>query len=112
MGDDDGGDGDGQISPEHPSPILHAPRDIISRKGKSLTPIKVLYRIVASVGLYAGIIVIAVRNLTLGGMLSLGAWRMSLDAVGKLFRRRRCRRPRPLLVRQFIERVVILSHLK
>ena len=36
-GDDDG-DGDGRISPEHPSPILHAPRDIISRKGKSLTP--------------------------------------------------------------------------
>ena len=27
---------------EHPSPILHAPRDIISRKGKSLTPIKKL----------------------------------------------------------------------
>ena len=41
-GDGDGyGDGDGRISPEHPSPILHAPRDIISRKGKSLTPIKV-----------------------------------------------------------------------
>ena len=39
-GDDGGddGDGDGRISPEHPSPILHAPRDIISRKGKSLTP--------------------------------------------------------------------------
>ncbi len=36
-GDDDG-DGDGRIFPEHPSPILHAPRDIISRKGKSLTP--------------------------------------------------------------------------
>ena len=39
-GDDDDGD-DGRISPEHPSPILHAPRDIISRKGKSLTPIYV-----------------------------------------------------------------------
>ena len=38
-GDGDGGD-DGRIFPEHPSPILHAPRDIISRKGKSLTPIK------------------------------------------------------------------------
>ena len=39
-GGGDGGDGgDGRISPEHPSPILHAPRDIISRKGKSLTPI-------------------------------------------------------------------------
>ena len=38
--DDDGDDDDGRISPEHPSPILHAPRDIISRKGKSLTPIK------------------------------------------------------------------------
>ena len=39
----DGGrddDDDGRIFPEHPSPILHAPRDIISRKGKSLTPIK------------------------------------------------------------------------
>ena len=37
---DDGGDdgGDGRIFPGHPSPILHAPRDIISRKGKSLTP--------------------------------------------------------------------------
>ena len=39
--DDDGdaGDNDGRIFPEHPSPILHAPRDNISRKGKSLTPI-------------------------------------------------------------------------
>ena len=39
-GDDDGDDGDddGRIFPEHLSPILHAPRDIISRKGKSLTP--------------------------------------------------------------------------
>ena len=36
---DDGGDG-GRILPEQPSPILHAPRDNISRKGKSLTPIK------------------------------------------------------------------------
>ena len=36
---DDGGGGDGRIFPEHPGPILHAPRDIISRKGKSLTPI-------------------------------------------------------------------------
>ena len=34
--DDGGGDGDGgggRIFPEHPSPILHAPRDNISRKG-------------------------------------------------------------------------------
>ena len=39
-GDGGGDDGDdGRIFPEHPSPILHAPRDIISRKGKSLTPI-------------------------------------------------------------------------
>ena len=38
-GDDGDGDDDGRIFPEHPSPILHAPRDIISRKGKSLTPI-------------------------------------------------------------------------
>ena len=40
VGDDDGdgGDGDGRIFPEYPSPILHAPRDIMSRKGKSLTP--------------------------------------------------------------------------
>ena len=37
--DDNGDDGDGRIFPEHPSPILHASRDIISRKGKSLTPI-------------------------------------------------------------------------
>ena len=38
--DGDGDDGDdGRIFPEHPSPILHAPRDNISRKGKSLTPI-------------------------------------------------------------------------
>ena len=35
-----GGDGgDGRTLSEHPSSILHAPRDIISRKGKSLTPI-------------------------------------------------------------------------
>ena len=32
-----GDDGDGRIFPEHPSPILHAPRDIISCKGKSPT---------------------------------------------------------------------------
>ena len=31
--DGDGGDDDGRIFPEHPSPILHAPRDNISRKG-------------------------------------------------------------------------------
>ena len=31
--DDDGGGGGGRIFPEHPSPILHAPRDNISRKG-------------------------------------------------------------------------------
>ena len=37
--DDDGGD-DGRIFPEHSSPILHAPRDDIFRKGKSLTPIQ------------------------------------------------------------------------
>ena len=35
---DGGGGGDGRIFPEHPSPILHAPRDNISRKGNSLTP--------------------------------------------------------------------------
>ena len=36
LGDDDGDGGDdddGRIFPEHPSPILHAPRDNISRKG-------------------------------------------------------------------------------
>ena len=39
VGDGGGGDGDdGRIFPEHPGPIIHAPRDIISRKGKSLTP--------------------------------------------------------------------------
>ena len=37
-GGGDGGDG-GRIFLEHPGPIIHAPRDIISRKGKSLTPI-------------------------------------------------------------------------
>ena len=39
-GEDGDGDNDdeGRISPEHPSPILYAPRDNISRKGKSLTP--------------------------------------------------------------------------
>ena len=39
---EDGGDGGGggRICPEHPSPILHAPRDNISRKGNpSLRPI-------------------------------------------------------------------------
>ena len=39
FGDDGDGDGGGRIFPEHPNPIPHAPRDIISRKGKSLTPI-------------------------------------------------------------------------
>jgi len=40
VGDDegDGNGGGGRILAEHPSPILHALRDIISRKGKSLTP--------------------------------------------------------------------------
>ena len=38
--DGDGGDSDdGRILPDHPSPILHTPRDNISRKGKALTPI-------------------------------------------------------------------------
>ena len=32
--------------PEHPSPILHAPRDIISHKGKSLTPIYIYIHII------------------------------------------------------------------
>ena len=36
LGEDGGGDGDGggggRIFPEHPGPILHAPRDNISRK--------------------------------------------------------------------------------
>ena len=41
----DGGDDDVRIFPEHPSPILHAPRDIISRKGKSLTPIIIIVQI-------------------------------------------------------------------
>ena len=31
--EDDGDDGDGRIFPGHPSPILNAPRDNISRKG-------------------------------------------------------------------------------
>ena len=47
-GDDDDGDDGGRIFPEHPSPILHAPRDIISRKGKSLTPISDDYFSVAA----------------------------------------------------------------
>jgi hypothetical protein len=33
IGDDGDDDGGGIIYPEHPSPILHAPRDNISRKG-------------------------------------------------------------------------------
>ena len=44
--DDDGGGGGGRIFPEHPSPILHAPRDNISRKGnpslRLLTPLPVV----------------------------------------------------------------------
>ena len=40
-GGGDDGDGDGRIFPEHPSAVLHAPRDIISSKGKSLTPITI-----------------------------------------------------------------------
>ena len=39
---DDGGDDDGRIFPEHPGPIIHAPRDIISRKGESLTPMRIV----------------------------------------------------------------------
>ena len=36
---DGGGDGDdGRIFSEHPSPILHAPRDIISRRGPAGGP--------------------------------------------------------------------------
>ena len=39
LGEGKGDDGNGgRIFPEHPSPILHAPRDNISCKGKSLTP--------------------------------------------------------------------------
>ena len=38
-GGDGDGDGNGRVFPEHRSPILHSARDIISRKGKSLTPI-------------------------------------------------------------------------
>ena len=38
--DGDGGDDDARTFPEHPSPTLHATRDIISREGKSLTPMK------------------------------------------------------------------------
>ena len=37
-GDDGGGDS-ARISREHPSPISHTPRDYISGKGQSLTPI-------------------------------------------------------------------------
>ena len=53
------------------------------------------------------------RDLPLRDMLSLGAWRMDLDALGKFFRRRRRRRrrrPRPLLFIQFLEKVIIFSH--
>ena len=45
MGDDDDGDDgddDGRIFSEHPSPILHAPRDNISRHGNALTPIRII----------------------------------------------------------------------
>ena len=38
-GDDDG-DNNGRIFPEHASPILPAPSDNTSRKGKSFTPSK------------------------------------------------------------------------
>ena len=39
---------------------------------------------------------IGVRDLPLRDMLSLGAWRMALDALGKFFRRRHhCRRRAP-----------------
>ena len=51
-GGDDDGDG-GRIFPGHPSPILHAPRDIISRKGKSLTPTIWLFEaVVQHIGLF------------------------------------------------------------
>ena len=38
-GEDGGDDGDGRNFSEHPGSILHTPRDNISRKGESLTPI-------------------------------------------------------------------------
>ena len=38
-GEDGGGDGGGRILPEHPSPILHAPRDNISCKGNPSLPL-------------------------------------------------------------------------
>ena len=46
--DDGGGDGDGGggiIFPEHPSPILHAPRDNISRKGNPSLRYTYIYNI-------------------------------------------------------------------
>ena len=39
LGEDGGDGGAGRMSSDHPSPILHARRDNISRKGKSITPI-------------------------------------------------------------------------
>ena len=43
-GEDNGDDGGGRILPEHPSPILHAPRDNISRKGNPSLRCRKLYR--------------------------------------------------------------------
>ena len=42
-GEDGGGDdGDGTVFPEHPGPILHAPRDNISHKGVCLKIVSVI----------------------------------------------------------------------
>ena len=53
-GDGGGGDDDGRIFPEHPSPIIHAPRDIISRKVKSLTPMFIYTYIYIYIGFPKG----------------------------------------------------------
>ena len=49
----------------------------------------------------------------LWNMISLGAWRMGLDALRKFFRRRRrrlCRHPCLLLLRRVLAEVVTCSH--
>ena len=81
-GEDDGGD-DGIIFPEHPSPILHAPRDNISRRGNpSLRPVQQL--VTKCNGWPSSIVLCRSEGLPLRDMLSLGAWRMGLGCSGKI----------------------------
>ena len=48
----DGDDGGGRIFPEHPSPILHAPRDNISRKDNPSIRYTNKYKLIYNIYIY------------------------------------------------------------